>query len=146
MQDLKDSSDLFGIKYPFKVHDVFLNYQDTILLVDKGQKQVSSSVGHNLMHAHPFAEARFKQAHDNLDKLKPIFEGGDLDSFMNLVESEALTLHSMMMSSNPYFILMKPNTMEIINKIWEFRETTKLPVCFTLDAGANVHVLISGKK
>ena len=36
---------------------------------------------------------------------------------------------------------MKPNTLQIINKIWEFRTKTKLPVCFTLDAGANVHVL-----
>jgi diphosphomevalonate decarboxylase len=41
----------------------------------------------------------------------------------------------------PYFILMKPNTLEIINKIWKFRELTSISVCFTLDAGANVHVL-----
>jgi len=64
---------------------------------------------------------------------------------MEIVESEALTLHAMMMSSNPYFILMKPNTLEIINKIWDFREKTGLPVCFTLDAGANVHVLYPEK-
>jgi diphosphomevalonate decarboxylase len=36
---------------------------------------------------------------------------------------------------------MKPNTLKIIEKIWSFREQTKIPVCFTLDAGANVHVL-----
>jgi diphosphomevalonate decarboxylase len=47
----------------------------------------------------------------------------------------------MMMSSDPYFILMKPNTLEIINKIWTFRAKTGLHLCFTLDAGANVHVL-----
>ena len=46
-----------------------------------------------------------------------------------------------MMTSSPYFILMKPNTLQIINKIWEFRAETGIPVCFTLDAGANVHVL-----
>jgi diphosphomevalonate decarboxylase len=45
------------------------------------------------------------------------------------------------MTSMPYFILMKPNTLEILNAIWKFRELTKIPVCFTLDAGANVHVL-----
>ena len=60
---------------------------------------------------------------------------------MSLVESEALSLHAMMMTSMPYFILMKPNTLEIINKIWKFRSETQSPVCFTLDAGANVHVL-----
>ena len=47
----------------------------------------------------------------------------------------------MMMTSMPYFILMKPNTLEIINKIWTYRLKTGSKVCFTLDAGANVHVL-----
>lgn len=140
-QNIPESSDLFGIKYPFEIDEVFKSFQDTILLVDKGQKQVSSSVGHNLMHGHPFAEERFAQAHSNLDKLKQILASGNLEEFIAIVESEALTLHAMMMSSNPYFILMKPNTLEIINKIWEFRESTKTPICFTLDAGANVHLL-----
>jgi diphosphomevalonate decarboxylase len=144
-KETRGSSDLFGIKYPDEVHENFKNYQDTILLVDKGTKEVSSSVGHNLMHNHPFAEARFAQAHENLAKLKPVFAEGDLEKFIGIVESEALTLHAMMMSSRPYFILMKPNTLEIINKIWSFRKRTDLPVCFTLDAGANVHVLYPEK-
>ena len=50
-------------------------------------------------------------------------------------------IHAMMMTSHPYFILMKPNTLEIINHIWAYREETGSKVCFTLDAGANVHVL-----
>lgn len=143
--EIKESSDLFGVKYPFEVHEKFKNYQDTILLVDKGEKQVSSTVGHNLMHNHPFAQERFKQAHINLSALIKVFKEGDLDEFINIVESEALTLHAMMMTSMPYFILMKPNTLEIINKIWQFRQETGLPVCFTLDAGANVHVLYPNK-
>ena len=142
---ISGSSDLFGVEFPNAMHDNFKNYQDTILLVDKGEKQVSSTVGHDLMHDHPFAERRFAQAHENLDKLIPIFENGNLDEFIKIVESEALTLHAMMMTSMPYFILMKPNTLEIINAIWKFRNNTKIPVCFTLDAGANVHVLYPNK-
>ncbi|GFZ81407.1 diphosphomevalonate decarboxylase [Aquaticitalea lipolytica] len=138
---IEGSTDLFGVKYPYKVHQNFKNYQDTILLVDKGEKQVSSTVGHNLMHNHPYAQNRFQQAHNNLEKLKPILESGDLNAFVKLVESEALTLHAMMMTSMPYFILMKPNTLEIINKIWRFRQDSGLHISFTLDAGANVHVL-----
>ncbi len=140
-QKIEGSSNLFGTKYPFEVHYVFKNYQDTILLVDKGEKQVSSTVGHNLMHEHPFAEQRFQQANNNLSKLIPVLKVGDISEFIKIVESEALSLHAMMMTSMPYFILMKPNTLEIINKIWSFRKETKSNVCFTLDAGANVHVL-----
>lgn len=138
---ISESSNLYGINYPFKVNAIFKNFHDSILLVHKGQKQVSSTIGHNLMHDHPYAERRFAQAHENLDKLKKVFESGNLDDFIKIVESEALTLHAMMMTSMPYFVLMKPDTLQIINKIWTFRETTKVPICFTLDAGANVHVL-----
>lgn len=139
--DIIGSSNLFGIKFPYKIHSIFENYCDTILLVDKGEKQVSSTVGHNLMHNHPYAEQRFKQANENLSKLSNILQNGDIKEFVNLVESEALTLHAMMLTSNPYFILMKPNTLEVINKIWEYRAQNNSSVCFTLDAGANVHVL-----
>lgn len=140
------SSDLFGIKYPLEVHKVFHNYQDTILLVDQGEKQVSSTIGHNLMHGHPFAQDRFKQANANIEKLIPVLSSGDLETFIELMESEALSLHAMMMTSLPYFILMKPHTLAIINKIWAFRKQTGLPVGFTLDAGANVHVLYPEKE
>jgi diphosphomevalonate decarboxylase len=139
--DVEHSSDLFGVEFPSTIHSNFKNYQDTILLVDKGEKQVSSTVGHDLMHNHPFAEQRFGQAHHNLSAIKTVLESGNLDEFIKIVESEALTLHAMMMTSLPYFILMKPNTLEIINRIWKFRNETKIPICFTLDAGANVHVL-----
>jgi diphosphomevalonate decarboxylase len=139
--NIEGSSDIIGVKYPYDVHQNFKNYRDTILLVDKGEKQVSSTVGHNLMHNHSFAEQRFAQAHSNMDALISVLKSGDLTAFISIVEREALTLHAMMMSSDPYFILMKPNTLEIINKIWAFRAKTGLHICFTLDAGANVHVL-----
>jgi len=139
--EVKGSSNLFGVTLEQEVHPVFKKYQDTILLVDKGEKVVSSTVGHQLMHKHPFSEQRFEQAHQNLSDMLAVLKNGDLDRFIEIVESEALTLHAMMMTSMPYFILMKPNTLEIIQKIWDFRENSKLHVCFTLDAGANVHVL-----
>lgn len=138
---LPGSSNLIGTTLPFEVHHNFNNYCDTILLVDEGEKVVSSTVGHNLMHNHPFAEQRFRQANNNLTKILEVLKSGNLDDFIEIVESEALSLHAMMMTSNPYFILMKPNTLSIINKIWDYRKLTGSKVCFTLDAGANVHVL-----
>ena len=135
-----NSSDLVAI--PFAgAHKVFKDFQDTILLVDKGQKVVSSTVGHDLMHNHPFATQRFEQAHQNLAVLKQALIDGDLKEFTRIVESEALTLHAMMMTSNPYFILMKPNTLQIIEKVWEYRKKHNLNLTITLDAGANVHLL-----
>lgn len=142
---MNESTDFFGVPYPYPVDAVFNTFQDTILLVHKGQKQVSSTVGHGLMHGHPFAAQRFEQAHQHLDALAPVLKTGDLDAFIAIVEREALTLHAMMMSSSPYFLLMKPGTLQIIEKIWAYRNEKKVPVCFTLDAGANVHMLYPEK-
>lgn len=145
-KDIQGSSDLFGVEFPHELHENFRNYQDTILLVDKGEKQVSSTVGHDLMNDHPYAEQRFLQAHSNLAKLQEVLRKGDLSEFISIVESEALTLHAMMMASQPYFVLMKPNTLAIINKVFAFRQETGLHLCFTLDAGANVHLLYPEKE
>lgn len=139
--EIDGSSDLYGVPFSSKVAPIFQEYQDTVLLVDKGEKQVSSTVGHDLMHNHPFAKNRFQQANENISKMKTILETGAISEFIALVESEALTLHAMMMTSHPYFILMKPKTLEIIQKIWNYRSAKNSNLCFTLDAGANVHLL-----
>ena len=138
---IKESSDWYGIHLKHHIHTVFKTYQDSILLIDTQPKQVSSSAGHKAMQGHPFAKKRFEQASKNIENLIDILKRGAIQDFINLVESEALTLHAMMMSSQPYFILMKPPTLEIIQKVWAFRKQKKIPLCFTLDAGANVHLL-----
>jgi diphosphomevalonate decarboxylase len=70
-------------------------------------------------------------------------QSGDVSRFMDIVESEALQLHAMMMASTPSFILMRPGTLAIIEKIRAYREQSGASVCFTLDAGANVHLLFA---
>ena len=139
------SSNLYSIEFPYKVHDIFNTYHDAVLLVDKGVKTVSSTSGHNLMNNHPFADKRFQIAQDNIDKLSAILKNGDTNEFVKLVEDEALMLHGLMMTSDPSYILIKSKTLQIIESIREFRSKNNIPVCFTLDAGANVHVLFPDK-
>ncbi|AQX83767.1 diphosphomevalonate decarboxylase [Elizabethkingia bruuniana] len=141
-KEAEGSSDLYAIQYPNdEIHPVFKNFNDWVLLIHEGEKSVSSTVGHGLMKTNPYAERRFQEAHENFAKLKNILKTGDLEGFIKLTEHEALTLHAMMMMSDPAFILMKTGTLEVINKIWDFRRITGLPLFFTLDAGANVHLL-----
>jgi len=141
-KEVEGSSDLYAVQYPNdEIHTVFKNFNDWVLLIHEGEKSVSSTVGHGLMKTNPYAERRFQEAHENFATLKDILKTGDLEGFIKLTEHEALTLHAMMMMSDPAFILMKTGTLEVINKIWEFRRITGLPLFFTLDAGANVHLL-----
>ena len=146
-QEVAGSSDLFAVQYPMaEIHPVFRNFNDWVLLIHEGEKSVSSTVGHGLMNTNPYAERRFQEAHENFANLKPILKNGDMTAFIQLVEHEALTLHAMMMMSEPAFILMQTGTLAVISKIWEFRKETGLPLFFTLDAGANVHLLFPGNK
>ncbi|KFF75525.1 diphosphomevalonate decarboxylase [Chryseobacterium sp. P1-3] len=140
--EVEGSSDLFAVPYPeTEIHGIFKNFNDWVLLIHEGQKSVSSTVGHGLMKTNPYAERRFQEARENFVPMKEILKTGDMEQFIKLVEHEALTLHAMMMMSDPAFILMKTGTLEVINKIWDFRKETGLPLFFTLDAGANVHLL-----
>ena len=139
--DFSFGSDLYSTQVSKSISSKFHNYRDAILIIDEGKKEVSSSVGHELMNDNPFSQIRFKLAKNNISKLMKILESGNLNEFCNLVESEALMLHSLMMSSTPSYVLMKPATLSVINLIREFRKDSNIPVCFTLDAGANVHIL-----
>ena len=140
-----ETSDLWGTQQSDKVHPDFLSYRDSIIIVDASQKKTSSSVGHGLMNSNPFSLQRFQQAQENIQSLIKAMQEGDFEKFINITESEALTLHAMMMTSNPYYLLLKPNTLQIIDRIFEFRKSTGIPVCFTLDAGPNVHLLYPEK-
>ena len=126
---------------PNPVHSVFQGMKDAILLVDQSEKKVSSTAGHSLMNEHWFAQQRFKQAETHTDQLIQILTDGDVEGFIEVAENEALSLHAMMMTSSSSYVLMRPNTVAIIEEIREFRKQSGLPVCFTLDAGPNVHVL-----
>ena len=93
------------------------------------------------MEGNPYAEARYRQANENIVNLLKALKSGDLETFITITESEALQLHALMMCSNPSYILMKPNTLNLIQVVRQFRAETNIPVCFTLDAGPNVHLL-----
>ena len=122
-------------------HEDFRDMRDAILIVESGQKKVSSSAGHALMEGNPFAASRFAQARENLEHLAPILREGDWPGFIRILEEEALTLHAMMMTGRPGYLLMLPQTLAVLQRLRTFREETGCRIGFTLDAGANVHLV-----
>jgi diphosphomevalonate decarboxylase len=135
------SSDNYAIPFETEIHDIFKTYHDDILIVSKGEKAVSSRMGHGLMENNPYAKPRYEQANSRMDSLLKALNAGDVESFGQIAEDEALTLHALMMTSSPSFTLLKPNTLKMIEILRGYRETTKVPVFFSLDAGPNLHLL-----
>ena len=135
------SSDEYAVPLADVVNPVFQTYHDSILIVSNKEKSVSSRVGHSLMNGHPLAEQRYATARQNTERLLKVLQHGDIQEFIKIAEAEALQLHEMMATSNPPYRLMEPNTLKIIELVKEFRHDTGTPLCFTLDAGPNVHLL-----
>jgi diphosphomevalonate decarboxylase len=139
--DVAGSHDEYAIGVGDLLHDTFKNFHDDILIVSTDEKSVSSRAGHALMEGNPFAEPRYAQARARMAALLHALREGDLATFGQITENEALTLHALMMASQPSYTLMRPASLSIIEKVRAWREATGHPLFFTLDAGPNVHLL-----
>ncbi len=141
LPQVSKSSNEYAIPVHQEIDPIFKTFRDSILIVSATEKSVSSRAGHALMEENPYAEARYQQANLHVMEVLDAMKTGDLEKWGNIVEKEALTLHALMMASEPPYILMHPNTLVVINKIRAFRQENNIPVYFTLDAGPNVHLL-----
>lgn len=134
------SNDEYAIEY--KDYDgIFKELCDAIFIVSDKEKRISSTVGHSIMNVNPYAEIRYSNAQKNVLKLIDSMKKGNVEQFFSIIEQEALEVHAMMMVSDPPHLLFEPNTIEIINRIKDFRERTGLSVGYTIDTGPNVHFL-----
>jgi diphosphomevalonate decarboxylase len=57
-----------------------------------------------------------------------------------LVELDSDMMHAVMMTSSPPLMYWLPQTVRVMRAVRNWRQTG-LPVCYTLDAGPNVHCL-----
>lgn len=113
---------------------------DIIVIINEEPKEISSSMGHSLMESHPYKNARIQNAHRNILKVYKAFRDNDFELLGNVIESEALELHALMMTSATPFWLILPETLSVMNWVKEMRAKGEA-VYFTLDAGANIHLI-----
>ena len=114
------SSNYEAVPYFMDIHPVFKTYRDDILILSSEKKEVSSSAGHDLMNGHVFAERRVEIAHQHLSNTIDALRRGDVSLFGKILEKEALMLHALMMTSEPAYILMQPNTLQVIQRVMGF--------------------------
>ena len=134
------SSDDFAIPVNAYVHPDMMSLRDAILIVSTKPKKVPSSQGHQSMKVHPYLTGRITQANQNLADVLHALASDDFEQLAAVAENEALSLHGLLMSASPGTILIQPGTLQIIHHVREARKKG-LPLLFTLDAGANVHIL-----
>ena len=113
---------------------------DCIALVSEGHKKVGSTEGHVLAETSPVQPARIADAGRRLDLCREALLERDFEAFGRVVEQDNHLMHAVMMTSQPPLLYWQPATLEVMLAVRRWREEG-IPVCYTIDAGPNVHVI-----
>ncbi len=113
---------------------------DLVVIVQADEKPVGSSEGHSLAWASPLQAARVQDAPRRLDTCRKAILDRDFDALASVVEQDSNLMHAVMMTSNPPLFYWEPASLSVMKLIPQWRGSG-LAVCYTLDAGPNIHVI-----
>ncbi len=116
---------------------------DVIVVVESGEKKVPSLEGHRRAVTSPHFEARLREVPRRLQKIREAIAARSLDDLGPVVEEDAVELHLVAMTSRPPVFYWAPATLAVLRAVRELREAG-VRAYFTMDAGANVHVICPG--
>lgn len=118
----------------------FWDLRDIVIILSQKDKKTGSTQGHSLAPSSPFYKRRLQILPERIKKLKNALRNKDFPTLGELIEQEALELHTITMTSFPPIFYLEPKTWEIINYVQKWR-AENLSVYFTLDAGPNPHLI-----
>lgn len=122
----------------------YWNLSIITVIITKEQKEISSTLGQQLLISNPFLPVRLSRMKEKNKKVKKYIEKKQFTKFGELLESEALELHAMTLTSIPPIIYWQPDTVRVMKLVKSWRNEG-LEVYFTMDAGPNLF-LISEEK
>jgi len=120
------------------------NLVDCIAVVSSAHKKTGSTEGHALASTSPLQDARVADAARRLDICRNAIFKKDFEAFAHIIEHDSDMMHAVMMTSDPPLMYWQAATVEIFHQVREWRKNG-LPVGYTVDAGANVHVVCLGE-
>ncbi len=113
---------------------------DCVAIVNASHKRTGSTEGHALAWTSPLQAARVADADRRLDICRNAILKRDFEAFSNIIELDSDMMHAVMMTSSPALMYWQPATLAVFHAVREWR-AGGLPCAYTVDAGANVHVI-----
>lgn len=113
---------------------------DCIAIVSATHKKTGSTEGHALAPTSPLQAARVADAPRRLDLCRDAILNRDFDALASIVELDSDMMHAVMMTSTPALHYWQPASLSVMQAVRQWRGEG-LPVCYTVDAGPNVHVI-----
>ena len=114
---------------------------DVIAVVSDEHKRVGSQEGHTTAQTSDLQMARVEKARERFDICQAAILTKDFERFAEVVEMDSNLMHAVMMTSRPPLFYWKPASLIIMEQVRRWRQNEGIPVCYTLDAGPNVHCL-----
>ncbi len=114
---------------------------DLIAIVSREHKRIGSSAGHETAASSIFQPARVATAAERISSVKSAILRRDFQSFAETVEADSNLMHAVMMTSKPPLFYWAPLSLTIMEAVRRWRQDENLMVCYTLDAGPNVHCI-----
>lgn len=118
----------------------YWNLVDVVAVVSRQHKEVGSTAGHSSAHTSELQPARVAAAEDRLVACKEAFLARDFAAFAEVVERDSNLMHAVMMTSRPPLFYWQPASLDVMAQVRRWR-ADGLSVCYTLDAGPNVHCI-----
>ena len=113
---------------------------DCVAIVSAAHKKTGSTEGHGVAWTSPLQAARVADAPRRLDICRKAILERDFNAFAFIVELDSDMMHAVMMTSTPALHYWKPASLDAMNCVRQWR-MDGIPVCYTVDAGPNIHVL-----
>lgn len=113
---------------------------DIIGVISTGHKDVGSREGHGTALTSDYQTARVSTAPARLERCKEALFSRDFSMFAEVVEHDSNMMHAVMMTSRPALFYWQPASLLLMESVRRWR-SEGLKVCYTLDAGPNVHCL-----
>ncbi len=114
---------------------------DVIAIVSQKHKVVGSTSGHALANTSPLQAARVNTAAERLRRCRDALLTRNMALLAEVAELDSNLMHAVMMTSAPPILYWEPITIAIMKSVRRWRAEDGLPVCYTIDAGPNVHCL-----
>ena len=116
---------------------------DIVCVVDIGNKKISSAEGHSRAK-NPYMDARLIGIEERVRETISAIKEKDVEKLGYITEIEALSLHTVCMMSEPPIFYWNDKTFLAMEAIRALR-TKGTMAYYTMDAGANVHVITEQK-
>jgi diphosphomevalonate decarboxylase len=113
---------------------------DAIAIISAEHKAVGSTEGHARASTSPLNSGRLAHVHAALAQARSAILARDIETLGRVMELDALTMHAVMMTSQPSLLYWDPGTLAVMHAVRAWRRRG-IPAYFTIDAGPNVHVI-----